>query len=151
MVPTFPGRLCWTRRTSFGPEWRKETLGNQRPRRETTDIITVRYWYLICKSSRPATVRRTSIAKRGSHTVCQRYWLTWLVRPTTCKNYWTRRICEKKSTQHFFLKNKYYFLGVSVKCKHGFPPWRPWFDPSSGYVGFVVDKAALGAMFSAST
>jgi hypothetical protein len=26
----------------------------------------------------------------------------------------------------------------------GFPPWQPGFDPRSGYVGFMVDKVALG-------
>jgi hypothetical protein len=30
----------------------------------------------------------------------------------------------------------------------GFPPRRPGFDPGSGQVGFVVDKAALGQVFS---
>jgi hypothetical protein len=30
----------------------------------------------------------------------------------------------------------------------GFPPWRPGFDPSSGHVGLVVDKVALGQVFS---
>jgi hypothetical protein len=30
----------------------------------------------------------------------------------------------------------------------GFPPRRPGFDPRSGYVGFVVDKVALGQVFS---
>jgi hypothetical protein len=30
----------------------------------------------------------------------------------------------------------------------GFPPRRPGFEPSSGHVGFVVDKAALGQGFS---
>jgi hypothetical protein len=30
----------------------------------------------------------------------------------------------------------------------GFPPQRPKFQPRSGHVGFVVDKAALGQAFS---
>jgi hypothetical protein len=30
----------------------------------------------------------------------------------------------------------------------GFPPRRPWFDPGSGQVGFVVDKVALEQVFS---
>jgi hypothetical protein len=30
----------------------------------------------------------------------------------------------------------------------GFPPRRPGFDPRSGHVGFVVDKVALGQVFS---
>jgi hypothetical protein len=30
----------------------------------------------------------------------------------------------------------------------GLPPWRPGFDPSWGDVGFVVDKVALGKIFS---
>jgi hypothetical protein len=30
----------------------------------------------------------------------------------------------------------------------GFPPLRPGFDPGSGQVGFVVDKMALGQVFS---
>jgi hypothetical protein len=30
----------------------------------------------------------------------------------------------------------------------GFPPRRPGFDPGSGQVGFVVDKVALGQVFS---
>jgi hypothetical protein len=31
----------------------------------------------------------------------------------------------------------------------GFPPRRPGFDPGSGHVGFVVNKVALGQVFSA--
>jgi hypothetical protein len=30
----------------------------------------------------------------------------------------------------------------------GFPPWWPRFNPRSGYVGSVVDKATLGHIFS---
>jgi hypothetical protein len=30
----------------------------------------------------------------------------------------------------------------------GFPPRLPWFVPWSGQVGFVVDKVALGQVFS---
>jgi hypothetical protein len=30
----------------------------------------------------------------------------------------------------------------------GFPPRRPGFEPGSGNVGFVVDKVALGQIFS---
>jgi hypothetical protein len=30
----------------------------------------------------------------------------------------------------------------------GFPPWQPRFDPRSGQVGLVVDKVALGQVFS---
>jgi hypothetical protein len=30
----------------------------------------------------------------------------------------------------------------------GFPPRRPWFEPGSDHVGFVVDKVALGQVFS---
>jgi hypothetical protein len=30
----------------------------------------------------------------------------------------------------------------------GFPPRRPWFEPRSGHVGFVVDKVVLGQVFS---
>jgi hypothetical protein len=30
----------------------------------------------------------------------------------------------------------------------GFPPRRPGFDPGSGKVGFVVDKVAMGQVFS---
>jgi hypothetical protein len=30
----------------------------------------------------------------------------------------------------------------------GFPPRRPEFKPGSGHVGFVVDKVALGQVFS---
>jgi hypothetical protein len=30
----------------------------------------------------------------------------------------------------------------------GFPPRRPGFEPGSGHVGFVVDKVALGQVFS---
>jgi hypothetical protein len=30
----------------------------------------------------------------------------------------------------------------------GFPPWWPGFEPGSGHVGFVVDKVALGQVFS---
>jgi hypothetical protein len=30
----------------------------------------------------------------------------------------------------------------------GFPPRRPVFDPKSGHMGFVVDNAALGQVFS---
>jgi hypothetical protein len=29
----------------------------------------------------------------------------------------------------------------------GFPPRQPGFDPRTGYVGFVVDKVALGQVF----
>jgi hypothetical protein len=29
-----------------------------------------------------------------------------------------------------------------------FPPQRPGFEPKSGYVGFVVEKVALGQVFS---
>jgi hypothetical protein len=29
----------------------------------------------------------------------------------------------------------------------GLLPWRPGFDPGSVYVGFVVDKVALGQVF----
>jgi hypothetical protein len=29
----------------------------------------------------------------------------------------------------------------------GLPPRRPWFDPRSVHVGFVVDKVALGQVF----
>jgi hypothetical protein len=35
-----------------------------------------------------------------------------------------------------------------VRLVAGFPPRRPGFDPRSGHVGFVVDKAALGQVFS---
>jgi hypothetical protein len=30
----------------------------------------------------------------------------------------------------------------------GFPPRRPGFEPSSRYVGYLVDKVALGQVFS---
>jgi hypothetical protein len=30
----------------------------------------------------------------------------------------------------------------------GFPPRRPEFEPTSGHVGFVVDKVILGQVFS---
>jgi hypothetical protein len=30
----------------------------------------------------------------------------------------------------------------------GFPPRRPGFEPGPGHVGFVVDKVALGQVFS---
>jgi hypothetical protein len=30
----------------------------------------------------------------------------------------------------------------------GFLPRRPWFEPTSGHVGFAVDKVALGQVFS---
>jgi hypothetical protein len=30
----------------------------------------------------------------------------------------------------------------------GFPLWRPGFEPVSGHVEFVVDKVALGQVFS---
>jgi hypothetical protein len=38
----------------------------------------------------------------------------------------------------------------SLDCQHyaGFPPRRPVFKPGSGQVGFVVDKVALGQVFS---
>jgi hypothetical protein len=39
----------------------------------------------------------------------------------------------------------------AASCKRlvaGFPPRRPGFDPRSGHVGFVVDKVALGQIFS---
>jgi hypothetical protein len=39
----------------------------------------------------------------------------------------------------------------STKLKRlvaGFPPRRPRFEPGSGHVGFVVDKVALGQVFS---
>jgi hypothetical protein len=39
------------------------------------------------------------------------------------------------------------FKGVSWLVA-GFPPRRPGFDPVSGQVGFVVDKVALGRIFS---
>jgi hypothetical protein len=39
----------------------------------------------------------------------------------------------------------------ALQCKEDveeFPPRRPGFDPGSGQVGFVVDKVALGQVFS---
>jgi hypothetical protein len=33
----------------------------------------------------------------------------------------------------------------------GFPPWRPKFKPGSSHVRYVVDKVALGQVFSPST
>jgi hypothetical protein len=30
----------------------------------------------------------------------------------------------------------------------GFPQWRPGFEPRSGHVGFMIDKIALGQVFS---
>jgi hypothetical protein len=30
----------------------------------------------------------------------------------------------------------------------GFPPWRPGFESGAGHVGFVVDKVAMGQVFS---
>jgi hypothetical protein len=30
----------------------------------------------------------------------------------------------------------------------GFPTWRPKFEPKTSHVGFVVDKVALGQVFS---
>jgi hypothetical protein len=51
-----------------------------------------------------------------------------------------------------FLIFKNVFLeGAAPQLKRlvaGFPPRRPWFDPGSGKVGFVVDKVALGQVFS---
>jgi hypothetical protein len=32
----------------------------------------------------------------------------------------------------------------------GFPPWRTGFEAGSGHAGFVVDKAAMGQVFSKS-
>jgi hypothetical protein len=31
---------------------------------------------------------------------------------------------------------------------HNFPPRQPGFEPKSGHVGFVVDKVAVGQIFS---
>jgi hypothetical protein len=30
----------------------------------------------------------------------------------------------------------------------GYPPRRPWFKPGSSHLGFIVDKVALGQVFS---
>jgi hypothetical protein len=43
------------------------------------------------------------------------------------------------------------FMLATPKLKRlvtGFPPWRPGFAPGAGQVGFVVDKVALGQVFS---
>jgi hypothetical protein len=37
---------------------------------------------------------------------------------------------------------------VVVVLVAGFPPRRPGFEPGYGQVGFVVDKVALGQVFS---
>jgi hypothetical protein len=45
-----------------------------------------------------------------------------------------------------------YVHQMETSCGHsaisGFPPLRPGFDPRSGHVVFVVDKVALGHVFS---
>jgi hypothetical protein len=42
------------------------------------------------------------------------------------------------------------FLGIVglLRLVAGFPPRRPGFEPRSGHVGFVVEKVALGQIFS---
>jgi hypothetical protein len=37
---------------------------------------------------------------------------------------------------------------IVTASQAGFPPRRTGFEPGSGHVGFVVDKVALGQVFS---
>jgi hypothetical protein len=39
-------------------------------------------------------------------------------------------------------------LGMLKRLVAGFPPRRPGFKPGFSHVGFVVDKVALGNVFS---
>jgi hypothetical protein len=40
------------------------------------------------------------------------------------------------------------FLRKQTKPSKAIPPRRPGFEPGSGHKGFMVDKAALGQVFS---
>jgi hypothetical protein len=45
--------------------------------------------------------------------------------------------------------NVWYFISALLRrLVAGFPPRRPGFEPGSGHVGIVVDKVALGQVFS---
>jgi hypothetical protein len=37
---------------------------------------------------------------------------------------------------------------ILIRLVAGFPLRRPWFEPGSGHVGFVVNKVTLGQVFS---
>jgi hypothetical protein len=112
MGPTVAGSLCWTRRTSFNPDWRKETLGDQKPCRERTE----------CYGSLPAltvsaTVRRISVTKREKPH-CVPYLLAILICEIhNLRNYQILRIGEKKYAEHFSLKDKDLFIGVGVNAR----------------------------------
>jgi hypothetical protein len=53
-----------------------------------------------------------------------------------------RLLCAECSYGHSFL------AADTLTGNLGFPPRRSAFDPGSGQVGFVVDKVALGQIFS---
>jgi hypothetical protein len=40
--------------------------------------------------------------------------------------------------------NTAYMMSLPRRLVAGFPPSRAWFDPTSSYVGFVVDHVSLG-------
>jgi hypothetical protein len=85
----------------------------------------------------------------GYNTYVQNYWRR---KPRMTPLY--RKVCgtERKTksmklypslyTRIFQTRNSF------LRLVAGFPPRRPGFDPRSGYVGFVVDKVALGQVFS---
>jgi hypothetical protein len=48
-------------------------------------------------------------------------------------------------------KEKLFLYSIKFRQRHsssGFPPWRPGFKPGFGEVGLLVDKVALGSVFS---
>jgi hypothetical protein len=51
---------------------------------------------------------------------------------------------DSYSVVYLVLKNAPYLRRLVA----GFPAWRSGFEPGSGHVGFVVDKVALGQVFS---
>jgi hypothetical protein len=63
-----------------------------------------------------------------------------------------QRCTKKKRMNCLFGSSKIYVGRMAVpyprRLVAGFPPWRPGFEPKSSLVGFVVDKVALGQVFS---
>jgi hypothetical protein len=68
----------------------------------------------------------------------------WIVDPTS--NYTT--ITSTFFQSHYSLMILSFNDMESKLLMDGFPPRRPGFEPGSGHVGFVVDKVALGQVFS---
>jgi hypothetical protein len=54
----------------------------------------------------------------------------------------------KKKRDHLATKFLEKVVPQFKRLVDGFPPRRPGFKPESSHVGFVVDKAALGQVFS---